>query len=120
MIGTGAAFVIFYWLISTVGPARTFVVTYIAPAFAVVYGATLLDEPIDPETIAGLVLILSGCWLAAEGRLPGDRRRREAREALPGSPEPAPTPDRSPHSIGPSGQLKPSRIAVSMSSSDAT
>ena len=77
VIGTGAAFVIFYWLISTVGPARTFIVTYIAPAFAVVYGATLLDEAIDPETIVGMVLILSGCWLAAEGRLPGDKRRRE-------------------------------------------
>lgn len=92
VIGTGAAFVIFYWLMTTVGPARTFVVTYIAPAFAVVYGATLLDEPIDPETIVGLILILSGCWLAAEGRLPGDKRRREAREALEGPPEPAPTP----------------------------
>lgn len=96
VIGTGVAFVIFYGLMTTVGPARTFVVTYIAPAFAVVYGATLLDEPIDLETIAGLVLILSGCWLAAEGRLPGDRRRREAREALPGPPEPAPTPSARP------------------------
>lgn len=71
IVGTGAAFVIFFWLISTVGPARAFVVTYIAPAFAVVYGATLLDEAIEPEMIAGLLLILAGSWLAAEGRLPG-------------------------------------------------
>ena len=71
LVGTGVAFVIIYWLISTVGPARAWIVTYVAPAFAIVYGATLLDEPIDPETIAGLVLILAGCWLAAEGRLPG-------------------------------------------------
>lgn len=73
VIGTGAAFVIFYWLISTAGPARAFIVTYIAPAFAVVYGATLLDESVEPATIAGLVLILGGSWLAAEGRLPRSR-----------------------------------------------
>lgn len=70
VIGTGAAFVILFWLISTAGPARAWIVTYIAPAFAVVYGATLLDESIEPATIAGLVLILGGSWLAAEGRLP--------------------------------------------------
>ncbi len=71
VIGTGAAFVILFWLISTAGPARAWIVTYIAPAFAVVYGATLLDESIEPATVAGLVLILSGSWLSAEGRLPG-------------------------------------------------
>jgi drug/metabolite transporter (DMT)-like permease len=81
VLGTGAAFVIFYWLISTVGPARAFLVTYIAPAFAVAYGATLLDEEITAATVGGLVLILAGSWLAAEGRLPG-RRRLPAGERL--------------------------------------
>jgi drug/metabolite transporter (DMT)-like permease len=74
VLGTGAAFVIFYWLIATVGPARAFLVTYIAPAFAVAYGATLLDEEITAATVGGLMLILAGSWLAAEGRLPGRRR----------------------------------------------
>lgn len=74
VVGTGVAFAIFYELIATVGPARAFIVTYLAPAFAVVYGATLLDEEISAATIAGLALVLLGSWLAAEGRL---RRRRE-------------------------------------------
>jgi drug/metabolite transporter (DMT)-like permease len=73
VIGTGIAFAIFYELIARVGPARAFVVTYLAPGFAVVYGATLLDETITVATIAGLTLILAGSWLAAEGRLPGRR-----------------------------------------------
>jgi drug/metabolite transporter (DMT)-like permease len=77
VLGTGIAFAIFYELIATVGPARAFIVTYLAPGFAVVYGATLLDETITVSTIAGLILILGGCWLAAEGRL---GRRREAPE----------------------------------------
>jgi drug/metabolite transporter (DMT)-like permease len=74
VLGTGAAFVIFYRLISTVGPARTLVVTYVAPGFAIVYGSVFLSEEITAATIAGLALILTGSWLSAEGRLPGRRR----------------------------------------------
>jgi drug/metabolite transporter (DMT)-like permease len=73
VLGTGVAFVIFYWLISTVGPARTLVVTYVAPGFAIVYGSVFLSEEITVATIAGLGLILMGSWLSAEGRLPGRR-----------------------------------------------
>jgi drug/metabolite transporter (DMT)-like permease len=81
LLGTGAAFVIFYWLISTVGPARTLLVTYVAPGFAIVYGALFLSEEITAATIGGLAMILAGSWLSAEGRLPW-RRRRWARERL--------------------------------------
>jgi drug/metabolite transporter (DMT)-like permease len=70
VVGTGISFVIFYWLIAHVGPAKTMLVSYIAPGFAVVYGATLLDEDITVGTILGLALILLGSWLGAEGRLP--------------------------------------------------
>jgi len=54
IVGTGIAFAIFYELIATVGPARTFIVTYLAPAFAVVYGVTLLDEEVTFATLGGL------------------------------------------------------------------
>ena len=73
VLGTGVAFVIFYWLISTVGPARTLIVTYVAPGFAIVYGSVFLSEEITVATIAGMGLILVGSWLSAEGRLPGRR-----------------------------------------------
>lgn len=69
--GTGLAFLIFYTLIADVGPARASLVAYIAPGFAVLYGATLLDEGVTVATIVGLVLILGGSYLGAEGRLPG-------------------------------------------------
>lgn len=69
VIGTGVAFAIFFELMTTIGPARTFTVTYLSPAFAVVYGAFLLDEPIGVATIGGLALILLGSYLAA-GRTP--------------------------------------------------
>ena len=76
VVGTGVAFAIFYELMSRVGPARTFIVTYIAPGFAVAYGALLLDEVVTIATLAGLALILAGSYLAAEGRL--GRRKRGA------------------------------------------
>jgi drug/metabolite transporter (DMT)-like permease len=74
VVGTGVAFAIFYRLLARVGPARTWVLTYLAPGFAVIYGATLLGETITVATLAGLALILIGSWLAAEGRLPTRRR----------------------------------------------
>ena len=74
MVGTGIAFAIFYELIATVGPARTFLVTYLAPVFAVAYGVVLLDESFGVTTLIGLLLILGGSYLAAGGRV----RRRAA------------------------------------------
>lgn len=65
VIGTGLAFAIFFGLMTTIGPSRTFIVTYLSPAFAIVYGAALLDEPISVATLAGLALILAGSYLAA-------------------------------------------------------
>jgi drug/metabolite transporter (DMT)-like permease len=81
VLGTGVAFVIFYGLINSVGPARAFLVTYIAPGFAVVYGAAFLSEEVTAVTIIGLALILAGSWLAAEGRLPW--QPRVVQEPLP-------------------------------------
>ncbi|MCW3013778.1 MAG: family transporter [Solirubrobacterales bacterium] len=73
-LGTGLAFLIFYTLIAELGPARASLVAYIAPGFAVVYGAALLDERITVATIGGLALILAGSWMGAEGRAPWQRK----------------------------------------------
>ncbi|MBJ7331496.1 MAG: DMT family transporter [Solirubrobacteraceae bacterium] len=67
MGGTGIAFAMFYRLINEAGAARAVLVTYIAPVFAVAYGALILDEPVTAGAIIGMVLIVSGSWLAAGG-----------------------------------------------------
>jgi drug/metabolite transporter (DMT)-like permease len=69
-LGTGLAFLVFYTLIVETGPARASLVAYIAPGFAVVWGALLLDERITLGTLTGLALIIGGSWLAAGGRGP--------------------------------------------------
>jgi drug/metabolite transporter (DMT)-like permease len=81
VFGTGIAFWIFYTLITTVGPAKASIVAYLAPGFAVIYGVTLLDESFTLGTAAGLVLIVGGSWLAADGRVPG--RRKQAAGVVP-------------------------------------
>ena len=89
---TAAAFVFFGALIAEVGPSRASVITYVAPAVAVVLGVAVLDESLGPGAIAGLALILAGSWLSTGGRLPpgglgaiaARRGGRRELEQLPG------------------------------------
>ena len=71
LVGTGIAFVIFYSLIASVGPAKAMLVSYVAPGFAVVYGAVFLSEGITAGKLIGLSLILAGSWLGAGGSREG-------------------------------------------------
>jgi EamA-like transporter family protein len=62
LVCTAGAFVLYNRLIATVGPQRASLVAYLAPVFAVGYGALFLDEPVGPGTLVGLGLILLGSW----------------------------------------------------------
>lgn len=89
---TAAAFVLFGMLVIDVGAGRALVITYVAPIVAVAAGVLVLDERPGPGAIAGLLLILTGSWLATGGGGPATararwRERRSAREA--GSNPPA-------------------------------
>jgi len=84
VVGTGAAFVLMYWLIAQVGPERTMLVTYLAPVFAVGYGTVLLSEALTPSSIGGLVLVVGGAWLAG--------RRPRASDVVPPKAAPRPAP----------------------------
>lgn len=87
ILGTGLAFLIFYTLINELGAARSSIVAYLAPGFSVGYGVALLGESITAGTIVGLVLILGGSWLGANGRMPA-RVSRSAPDRS-SAPEPA-------------------------------
>jgi drug/metabolite transporter (DMT)-like permease len=86
LAGTGVAFAIFHTLIAEVGPARSSLVTYIAPVFSVVYGVTLLGEPFGLGALIGLPLILGGSWMAAGGSIPGRRAASGAPTGRAGPP----------------------------------
>jgi drug/metabolite transporter (DMT)-like permease len=59
------------------GSRRSSLVTYLMPGFALLYGATILDEPLTAAALLGLVLILGGVALASGERLLGPRTQGE-------------------------------------------
>jgi drug/metabolite transporter (DMT)-like permease len=63
-LGSGLAYLLYFAIIASAGASRAILVTYLVPAFAVVYGVVFLDETIAATGIAGLALILGGTALA--------------------------------------------------------
>jgi drug/metabolite transporter (DMT)-like permease len=63
-LGTGVAYLLYFTIIALAGAARAILVTYLVPAFALVYGAVFLDERVTLTALAGLALILGGTALA--------------------------------------------------------
>jgi drug/metabolite transporter (DMT)-like permease len=68
-VGTGVALVLFYSLIHRSGPTRAALAFYLAPCFALLFGATFLGEPATPSEVGGLGLILAGSVITATRRL---------------------------------------------------
>ena len=64
VICTGVAYILYFRLLSRVGAAKTLAVTYLIPAFGVLWGHLLLDEPVTASMIAGCAIILVGTTLA--------------------------------------------------------
>jgi drug/metabolite transporter (DMT)-like permease len=65
--GTGIAYILYYALLAGAGASRSILITYLVPAFAVVYGAVLLGEPVTALVIGGLALVLTGIALGTGG-----------------------------------------------------
>jgi drug/metabolite transporter (DMT)-like permease len=90
VVGTAAAFVIFYRLIAEIGAGRAALVSYLVPPLSLAYGATLLDERITGASIGGLALILAGVALASRGGPVPEGAEVEVAVSPPGSDEPRP------------------------------
>jgi drug/metabolite transporter (DMT)-like permease len=61
---TGIAYILYFRLLSRVGPSRTLAVTYLIPAFGVLWGHLFLHEPISASMMVGCTVILLGTTLA--------------------------------------------------------
>jgi drug/metabolite transporter (DMT)-like permease len=81
--GTAIALILYYRMLAAHGASRASLVTYLIPPIAVGYGVLLLDEPLTPNAIAGLVLILGGVALGS-----GVVRYARRREVVPATPRP--------------------------------
>jgi drug/metabolite transporter (DMT)-like permease len=74
VVCTGVAYVLYFRLIAHIGPANAITVTFLIPAFAVVWGAIFLGETLTLQMVVGCVVILLGTSLAT-GFLPRARMR---------------------------------------------
>lgn len=61
---TGTAFILYYRLISDLGPVRAVMVTLLIPVFGIFWGVLLLGEPLTAGRLAGCAIVLAGCALA--------------------------------------------------------
>ena len=73
--GTGIAYLLYYYVMNTLGAVRASGVTLLVPVTAVFWGALLLNETVNLPMVIGMVVILAGIVLtnlrnAREGRRP--------------------------------------------------
>lgn len=61
---TGVAYILYFRLIESVGPARAVAVTFGVPVFAIFYGALFLSEPVTPWMLVCGTVIICGTALS--------------------------------------------------------
>ena len=60
LLCSGVAYLLYYRLIRDIGPTRTATLTFLLPAFGIVWGWLLLDEQITLTMLLGTALIVGG------------------------------------------------------------
>jgi drug/metabolite transporter (DMT)-like permease len=83
VLGLGVAYVIYFGIIAGAGASRAILVTYLVPPMALLYGVTILGEPLKATAVGGLALILGGVALGTGGLA---ARRREAPAPVEAAP----------------------------------
>src|SRR5918997_6578537 len=63
LLCTALAYLLYFYLISRVGPTKTLTVTFLSPVFGALFGVLFLDEPVGVGTCVDLVIILSSVAL---------------------------------------------------------
>ena len=70
LIGSVAAFLLFYWLVRHVDVTKTMLIALVTPLAAVLLGVAVLGEEVSWRTVAGGVVIMSGVALVVLRRAP--------------------------------------------------
>jgi drug/metabolite transporter (DMT)-like permease len=83
VLGTAVAQLVLYRMLRLFGGRRVSLVTYLMPGMALVYGAVLLDEPLQAGALVGLALILLGVALGSGALTPSRRAVEEAATPVP-------------------------------------
>lgn len=60
---TAFAYILYFRLLSSIGPVKSMTVTFMIPPFGVLWGALFLDEPLSMAHLYGGLLIAGALWL---------------------------------------------------------
>nr|WP_232916845.1 DMT family transporter [Pseudomonas corrugata] len=63
LVCTALAYILYFRLLSSIGPVKSMTVTFLIPPFGVLWGALLLDEPLGMAHVYGGLLIAAALWL---------------------------------------------------------
>jgi drug/metabolite transporter (DMT)-like permease len=63
LLGSGAAYLVFFRLLGRWGATRTSLVAYLLPVYGIVLGAVVLSEPVDARLLVGTALVIGGIAL---------------------------------------------------------
>lgn len=64
-VGSGVAYLIYYYLVQKGSPEFAALVTYLAPVFAIIWGPFLLDEQVHFSMLVGLGVIFTGVYVSS-------------------------------------------------------
>ena len=82
VLGTGIAYILYYFIVDQLGAITASSVTYIPPLVALAIGWLLVDEPIDALDGAALLLILTGVLVLRVGALGVNEPRSDLAETV--------------------------------------
>jgi len=76
LLSTALAYLLYFRLITSVGPTSTLTVTFLVPVFGLLFGALFLEEPVGVGTFVGLGVILSSVALVTGIRFGKGKEKR--------------------------------------------
>ena len=82
VIGTVAAFWLYYWLLSKIESTKAMMISLVTPMLAVLIGAIVLGERLPPQTGGGGLLIIAGIGLIVFRRKAIEPQRRGDAEKI--------------------------------------
>ena len=65
ILGSGIAYLLYYYMLNTLGATRATTVTFLLPVTALFWGVSILHESITLPMLAGMLIILSGVFLTS-------------------------------------------------------
>ena len=68
LLGTGVAYILYYFIVQRLGAVKASAVTYIPPVIALLIGVFLAREPVQAQDLIAVAAILGGVYILQTGR----------------------------------------------------